>query len=372
MFAKPINLILVYIVTIFNITILASPMVAMLVPLIDRHTATLTITPDMMAKIKLAIFILLFLVSFLMLIYFILDFLFGFAMRASLKGCQRYEKVKDYDFLSKIFEEVKDKFGEKSVKLYIKQSDEINAFAVSSLGGKAIVLTSGIVDHYLAGSNDPKEFLYALRSIMGHEMSHLINKDFLPTFLIMANQKITNLVSYVLGIIFNFVSRGVAMMPYGGRVSSRLMFEVYIGLNFVLNAFNRFVVYNLYEFLRRFVSRSIEYRCDKQSGEAFGGKNMAFALSFLGESGYFTLFSTHPQTKKRIAAVQNVEIVDEIIRPRFIDGLSNYFAMMFLMIVCLYFAKHGHIDLYLREYIRDHEVINQKLSLLWRLVSRFF
>lgn len=372
MFAKPINLILVYIVTIFNIAILASPLAALLVPFIDRHTATLTITPDMMATIRLAIFILLFVVSFLMLFYFVLDFLFGFAMRTSLKGCQRYEKIKDYDFLTKIFEEVKDKFGEKSVKLYIKQSDEINAFAVSSLGGKAIVLTSGIIDHYLAGSEDPKQFLYALRSIMGHEMSHLVNKDFLPTFMIMANQKVTNFVSYLLNIVFNFAARAVSFMPFGGRFSSNLMIEVYMALNFALNAFNRFVVFNLYEFLRRFVSRSIEYRCDRQSGEAFGGKNMAFALSFLGESGYFTLFSTHPQTQRRMAKVENIEISDSIVRPRFIDGLSNYFAMMFLIIVCLYFAKLGHIDLYLREYIRDHEAVNRKLSLLWRLVSRFF
>ena len=371
MFAKPLNLVLVYIVTIFNIAILASPLVALLVPFIDRHTATLTITPTMLAQIKLAVFILLFVVSFLMLVYFVLDFLFGFAMRASLKGCKRYEKVKDYEFLTKIFEEVKDKFGERSVKLYIKQSDEINAFAVSSLGGKAIVLTSGIIDHYLAGSEDPKQFLYALRSIMGHEMSHLVNKDFLPTFLIMANQRVTNFVSYIVNIVFNVVARGMAFLPFGGRFSARLMFEVNAILHFVLNAFNRFIVFNLYEFLRRFVSRSIEYRCDRQSAQAFGGKNMAFALSFLGESGYFTLFSTHPGTKKRMAKVENVEIVDSIIKPRFIDGLSNYFAMMFLMVLCLYFAKQAKVDLFLREYIRDHEAINRKLEGLWHLVSRF-
>lgn len=372
MFAKPINLVLVYIVTIFNISILASPLIALLVPFINRHTATLTLTPDLLDKLKLAAFILLFLVSFLMLVYFILDFLFGFAMRASLKGCKRFEKIKDYDFLSKIFEEVKDKFGEKSVKLYIKESDEINAFAVSSLNGKAIVLTSGIIDHYLAGSEDPKEFLYALRSIMAHEMSHLVNKDFLPTFLIMANQKVTNFVSYIVGIIFTFSARAMSFMPMGGRIASNLMFEVYGILNFVLNAFNRFVVFNVYEFLRRWVSRSIEYRCDRQAGEAFGGKNMSLALSFLGESGYFTLFSTHPATKKRMDKVQNVEIEDDIIKPRFIDGLSNYFAMMFLIILCLYFAKQGHIDIFVRDYIRNHEAINNKLSLLWNLLSRFF
>ncbi len=373
MFAKPFSLILVYIVAVFNITILASPLLALLVPFVNNHNLTFNINANfVLQKMQLAVFILLFLVSFLMLIYFMLDFLFGFAMRASLKGCKRYEKIKDYDFLTKIFEEVKDKFGEKYVKLYIKQSDEINAFAVSSLGGKAIVLTSGIIDHYLAESEDPKQFLYALRSIMGHEMSHLINKDFLPTFLIMANQKITNLVSNLLHIIFNFAAQAMRYMPFGGVVSANLMIQTYNLLHFIITFFNRFVVFNVYEFLRRFVSRSIEYRCDHQSGEAFGGKNMALALSFLGESGYFTLFSTHPQTQKRVAKVQDVEIDDDVVKPRFIDGLSNYFAFMFLIIICLIFAKKAHIDLFLREYIRNHEAINQKLSTLWELINKFF
>ncbi len=371
MFAKPFNLILVYIVTIFNIALLASPLIAVLVPVLGRH-ATITLTHDMIDKIKLAAFVLVFIVSFLMLVYFMLDFIFGFAMRSSLKGCQRYEKIKDYDFLSKIFEEVKSKFGERSVKLYIKESDEINAFAISSLGGKAMVLTSGIVNHYLAESKDPKEFLFAIRSIMGHEMSHLVNKDFLPTFMIMANQKVTNFVSALLDIIFNFAARAASFLPFGGNLSSRAMIETYNFLNFFLNLFNRIVVANVYEFLRRFVSRSIEYRCDRQSAQAFGGKNMALALSFLGESGYFTLFSTHPATQKRIAKAQKVEIVDAIIRPKFIDGVSNYLAMMSLIVICLYVAKQAHIDLLLREYIQNHETINRKLMVLWRLVSHFF
>ena len=33
-----------------------------------------------------------------MLLYLVLDFLFGFSVKSSLKGCKRYEKIKDYDF----------------------------------------------------------------------------------------------------------------------------------------------------------------------------------------------------------------------------------------------------------------------------------
>ncbi len=373
MFAKPLNLILVYIVTVFNVAILSSPLIAILVPFINRHHPALSaINDDILQKLKLAAFILIFLVSFFMLIYMLLDFLFGFAIRSSLKDCARYEKLKDFDFLKTIFEEAKEVFDEKSVKLYVKKSEEINAFAVSSLGGKAIVLTEGLIHHYLAESKDPKEFLVALRSIIGHEMSHLINKDFLPTYLMIANQKATNFVAHIVNIIFNGAAYVTSYMPYGGRIGARLMMEANSIMSFAINFFNRHVVQNIYEFLRRFVSRSIEYRCDRQSGEAFGGKKMAFALSFLGKSGYITIFSTHPRTQKRIAKVLKVEATERIIKPKFIDALANYFAIMFLIIACIYFAKQAHVDLFVREYISDHATLNRKLGGLWRLVSRWF
>jgi Zn-dependent protease with chaperone function len=307
-----------------------------------------------------------------MLVYLLLDFLFGFSVRASLKGCVRYEKIKDYDFLTDLFSQVKNKFGEKSVRLYIKNSDEVNAFAVSSLGGKAIVLTRGLINHYLAGCPNSKKFLYALRSVIGHEMSHLVNKDFLPAFLIMTNQKITNFVSTILHLIFNIGIRLASQVPYGGRYSARIMADAYSILNFIITAFNRFVVYNLYELLRRFVSRSIEYRCDRQSAKAFGGQNMALALSMLGEGGYFTLFSTHPGTKSRMKKVQAIKPCEEIVKPRFSDALSNYFSLMFLVVICLYFAKQAKVDYFLRLYLKNHEALNRKLVVLWHLISKLF
>lgn len=372
MFSKPINLILVYIVTTCNIVVLMSPFLAVITPFIQFRRDTIIIQNEIYQRLIFAILLLAFLVSFFMLGYLVLDFLFGFSVRASLKGCTRYEKIKDFDFLSGIFDQVKNKFSEKSVRLYIKNSDEINAFAVSSVGRKAIVLTRGLVNHYLVECSDPKNFLYALRSIMGHEMSHLINKDFLPSFLIISNQKITNFASGILYMVFRLTARVMAMLPFGGRASSKTMNDAYSILNLIITSFNRLVVYNIYELLRRFISRSLEYRCDAQSAKAFGGRNMALALSMLGESGYFTLFSTHPGTKKRMQKVENIKISDSVVRPKFIDSIANYFSIMFLVIICLYFAKAAQVDLMAREYIRNHELINRKLSILWHLISRFF
>jgi Zn-dependent protease with chaperone function len=105
-----------------------------------------------------------------------------------------------------------------------------------------------MIHHYLAESKNPQEFLLALRSIIGHEMSHLINKDFLPTFLILTNQKVTNFVSTILHFIFSLIIRGARIMPIGSETSVYTMRKAYWILNLVITAFNRLVVYNLYEF----------------------------------------------------------------------------------------------------------------------------
>ena len=368
MFAKPINLILVYIITVFNIVVLASPFAVALLPLLNYAHRSFGISEGVLSEIKFAVFILLFCVSFLMLFYLFLDFLFGFSVRSSLKNCSRFEKIKDYDFLSDIFDQVKTRFGEKNVYLYIKNSDEINAFAVSSFNKRAIVLTQGLIKHYLVECPDPKRFLNAIRSIMGHEMSHLINKDFLPGFLIITNQKVTNFVSSIMSFFFRLLSRFMLFIP-GVRSYAFLMNDLYSIVRFVLTSFNRFIVYNIYEFLRRFVSRAIEYRCDRQSAYAFGGHNMALALSMLGKSGYFTLFSTHPGTARRIKKVQEVKMTESTIGARFIDSIANYFSVMFLMIICLYFAKEAGVDMIIRSYLRDHEIIHRKLLMLLGLVK---
>ncbi|MBU6339107.1 MAG: M48 family metalloprotease [Rickettsiales bacterium] len=372
MFSKPINLILVFLITVFNIVILLTPFLAMLLPFMNFEGNVLIVSDTIYQKAKYLVFLSIFMVSFFMLIYLFLDFLFGFSVRASLKNCVRYEKLKDYDFLSNIFDQIKTKFNEKSVNLYIKNSDEINAYAVSSVGSKAIVLTRGLINHFLVECDDSKKLLYALRAIMGHEMSHLANKDFLPTFLIIANQKATNLTSKILRIIFNFISRTMVFISRDSRAVSGFMVDIYFITNFFLTSFNRFVVFNVYEFLRRFISRSVEYRCDVQSAQAFGGSSMAFALSMLGEGGYFTLFSTHPKTIKRIKKVEKIKAKDSVITPRFFDSLANYFSIMFLMVICLFFAKEAGVDLFVKEYLQNHEVLSQKLSSLWGLVNKIF
>ena len=372
MFAKPFSLILVYIIACFNLLFILSPFLAFLLPFIDYQKGEFIISGSIFAKLFHVFAIVIFLISFLMLFYLFLDFIFGFSVRASLKKCKKYEKYKEYDFLTPIFSQIKEKFGENSVHLYIKNSNEINAYAVASLGSKAVVITRGLIDHYLVLCPEPKMFLSAVRSVISHEMSHLINKDFLPSFIIMTNQKITNFISHLLHFIFSGLANLISFFPYGGRSSAFLMSTGYNLFNTIFTIFNSVIVYNIYEFLRKFTSRAIEYRCDKQASKAFGGKNMSFALSMLGENGYFTIFSTHPKTASRIKKVENIKSSEGVIKPATIDSIINYFSILFLMIITLVFAKIANVDILVREIIRNHEVLHRKLSILWNLLMKIY
>ena len=372
MFAKPFSLILVYVITCFNLLFILSPFLAILLPFIDYQKGEFIISGSIFGKLVDVFGIVIFLISFLMLIYLFLDFIFGFSVRYSLKKCKKYEKYKEYDFLTPIFSQVKEKFGENSVHLYIKNTNEINAYAVASLGSRAVVITRGMIDHYLVLCPEPKMFLSAIRSIISHEMSHLINKDFLPSFITMTNQKVTNFISSVLHLIFLGIANLVSFFPYGGRSSAFLMSAGYNFFNTVFTFFNSFVVYNIYEFLSKVASRSIEYRCDMQASKAFGGKNMSFALSMLGENGYFTIFSTHPRTISRIKKIENIKSSEGIIKPALIDSIMNHFSLLFLVFITLIFAKIANIDILVREIIRNHEALHRKLSILWNLLMKIY
>ena len=372
MFAKPLKLILIYILTVVNIVFLIAPIIATIAPFVDFTKNSVVIEYSLAYKIKIIVALLIFLTSFFMLIYIFLDFLFGFSLRSSLKNCKKFDKVKGYEFLKEIFSQTQEKFNCKGVKLYIKNSNEINAYAVSSMSSGAVVLTKGIIDHFLVSCADSKEFLLSLRSIMAHEMSHLINRDFLPTFFVISNQKATNFVSKLLHYFFFFQINLFNKIPYIGKFYGSSIFYIYQIINFILTIFNKYVVLVIYNFLNKFASRSIEYRSDYQGALAFGGSNMVSALEKLGKSGYFTIFSTHPSTKSRINHVKFVKQSNEIITPKFFDKLTNYFAIMILITICLYFAKQANIDGIVRNLIKNHEFIYRKLSYLWHLIKQIY
>jgi Zn-dependent protease with chaperone function len=298
---------------------------------------------------KIAFFSLVFVVSFLMIIYLILDFFFSFSVRFSLKGCKNYKNK--YGFLKEIFEEIKFNFNCPNVKLYIKESDEINAFAVSGMRKKAIVLTSGLINHYAENIEDNTEFLIAIRAILGHEASHLINKDYLPGLLMIINQKATDIAAFILTILFHILIRTFYHLRMSNYFITSAMIFICNITRKILNLFNRLVVIKIYNFINNFFGRAIEYRCDRQSAKAFGGINTAFALSWLGKSGYFTLFSTHPATARRMKKVRIVEEKNAIIHASFFSQFSNFISLFILPLICIYAAHVSKISLLIQNYI---------------------
>ena len=354
MLSKPLSLFLVYILIIVNFLLLALPFLAAIFPFMHIVGNQIVFAGFAAFNPKIAVYLLIFLVSFFMLFYLFLDFLFGFSVSAALKGCKRYDKLKGYEFLHDTFEQVRSKFSPHNVNLYIKNSDEINAFAVSSIRQRAVVLTSGLIDHYINSTENQQQFLVAIRSILGHEMSHLINKDFLPGLLIMINQRATNFVANILLFAFNLVSKLTRRSQVGMGITTGIIFTIYNISSWVLNCFNRLVINNIYEFLKNFFGRAAEYRCDRQSAKAFGGINMAFALSFLGKSGYLTLFSTHPATERRMRKVEVVEEKNAVIMASFWSQISNFAGMMILPVICLYTAHLSKADVMIKFYFYQH------------------
>ena len=364
---KPLNLIVVYILTIINFVILLLPFTAVAFAIMQINQEYF-LTQIAKLDFKFLLSLLIFIISFIMIIYLFLDFIFGFSVRSSLKGCKKYDSIKDFKFLKLIFEQVQESFGRKDVKLYISNSNEINAFAIGSMGRKIMVLTQGIIQHSLNNSKDKREFLLILRSIMGHEMSHLVNKDYLPALLIIINQKATNLISNILKWM---ITIPLTILGYV-RVRSRILFDIvmfiYSTVNKIVTFFNNKIIFNSYEFIRKFISRSIEYRCDRQSAQAFGGHNMGIALSLFGDNGYFTLFSTHPNTTSRINKVKNLARKPGVIRPLISSSISNYIAFMLLIIISSSTASYSGADELIRYYIiENHEILYDKITYIFDL-----
>lgn len=328
MFYKLLNFILVYILSIFNFAIIMSPLLFFAVPLMItksdyiKSNSTLTI-----------ILLVFFSVSCMMIIIMFFDLLFGFSTRYFVKGTKEYKKIKNYLVFEDIFEEVKMRFKKPDVKLMISNSNEVNAFAVGNLRKQYIVITKGLITEYLIQLKDKEYFLNCIKCIIGHEMSHLINKDYLPGLLLKINELATNFVSKIILIFFNIIIRILSVIPFVGSIASILLLNCYKILDFIITFFYKYVIFSIYKFIQLKISRDREYRCDMQSSMVSGGDLMAEALSVLGEKGYITIFSSHPTTSSRVRRVKEIEPNFEIITPEFGNNFINFCSVFFILIL---------------------------------------
>jgi Zn-dependent protease with chaperone function len=260
------------------------------------------------------------------------DLLFGFSTKSFLTNAQDYKKLKAYnEAFSEIFEDLKKRFNRPNVRLLIADSTQENAFAVGNMKHQYIIITKALISTYLMVCPKREDFLIAIKCVIGHEMSHLINKDYLPGLLLTMNGIATDFVSKIivsfLGIFINIIQ----FIPFIGRMIAQAIIYFHQVLEFLISFFHKYIILSIYKFIQLKISRVGEFRCDMQSSEINGGIFMGKALSVLGETGYTTVFSTHPKTSDRVRHIQSIKNTEMIINPIVGNKIVNFLFITFIL-----------------------------------------
>lgn len=297
-----------------------------------------------------------FLSSSFMLIYVFFDFIFGFLVKSHLKSC--YKVSKKHHLIQQIFNEAKKKFGINNAKIYIMKTKNINAFALGSFGRNIVIITQGLLNHYSSNCSNPQEFIANIKGIIGHEVSHLVNKDYLAGTILVINKKINLFLERKISNLFYKILSIFNMFgPIGSLVN--LFFKIlYKSLIYYIKI-TEIIITKIQKFIYLILGRSIEYRCDRQSAEAFGGYAISSALQKLGKDSYFNIFSSHPKNKNRIKKVVKIK-EKKYINISFFSYVLNYFTFTILFFLTAFFYKKlGYIKTWIDLFIK--KIINSNL-----------
>jgi Zn-dependent protease with chaperone function len=270
-----------------------------------------------------------------MLLLFLLDFVFAFTVNKYCFKHKNYKKHDNLKFLDDIFDRIKQKFNFPNVELLISESSNINAYAVGSFRKNVIILTMGLLSDYSDRCNDRDKFLKSVEGIVAHEMSHIVNKDYFPSLLLITNERVLGFISKIVLLIFNILIKIVSFAPICGKYLAIAIKNVYRGFDYIIYFFYSKIALNIYKFFQLQISKQIEYRADRQASEEVGGANMSFALSLLGKSGFFNVFSTHPKTQNRVKKASKISINNGNIRSVFLSNTCfflSFFILIFLSV----------------------------------------
>ena len=344
MFAKIFSFILVYILSILNFIVVLSPLTFLVLGKYFLATSAQD------RYIESLIFLSISSTTALMLLFLFFDFCFSSSVRYYAKRSVLATKDDKYNDISEAFEKVKLKFNRQDIKLYINDSNEVNAYAIGSLRKNIIVITTALLNLYRSETENREQFLKYVEGIMGHEISHIINKDYFTALLLIINERANNFVSGIIQIIFTIFVRIICIIPVIGNYISIAIDSLYNFLDFIINFFYKFVILNIYKFIQLQISKSIEYRADSQGAEVVGGIEMSKALSLLGDSGYFSIFSSHPSTKSRMNNVADIDETSNTIKP--VCGVNLTFLLSFFILigVCFWSYKLAKVDALIRDY----------------------
>lgn len=280
----------------------------------------------------------LFFINVYVILYLILDMIFGISLkRITRDKCMKCVDVPKFSWIMPLFETTKKIFYHNNVELYIKINiDEVNAYAIGNPHKDNIILTTGLLEHIDLSAHNQLEKEVAVAGILAHEMSHIINRDFLPGLLIWIHQEIMNVLFKICWVLVKTLSVIISIVPILGGMVSKILMLYYESLNRLGNILFK-VLLKIYDYMRIHFLRSIEYRSDREAAKAFGGDSIGLALSFL-KGGYNSIFSTHPSTPSRLKKIANVPVGNGYIKPHIINSLINFISIAIIFLLTLAIA----------------------------------
>jgi heat shock protein HtpX len=188
--------------------------------------------------------------------------------------------------------------------LRVIETDEMNAFASGLHEGRfSVTVTRGIL-----GTLDDAE----LEAVLGHELSHIINRD-------VRTMVIASIFAGIITLMCQIIYRSIMWGGFGGLRGRRGNVGIFIVVALVVGA----IGYLLAIVIRMAISRTREYVADagsvqltknpdamisalrKISGHAHLDAPASMRAMFLedDDEGVMGLFATHPPVEKRVAAL---------------------------------------------------------------------
>jgi len=333
MLLKPLHFILVYVIVVTRLTVSLLP-IGILIYLILFFIGSSK--SDMMEYLNGICLCTIFLVSLYTAMYLFIDFIFGLSTR-KICGTKyiEYSHIPTLMWIDPIFKDAKRIFDTNNVQLYISKDESLNAFAVGSMRSNKIVITTGLIDYISSHVLNKRERFLAIAGIISHEMSHIINMDFLPGLLLSANQRFSDTIERVCNNIINSAKAIFGIVPIIGRIPAMILGAYYYIVKSILNLGQQIII-GLSDTIALVISKNIEYRSDADAAMAFGPEGIGLALGIMRFNTYNSIFSTHPNINSRIKRVMTIEHLSPIILPSNITTFTNTIAITFSFVIVIY------------------------------------
>ena len=321
---NPVSVIIATIFTFINFLVILLPFYLSIISIILIGEDTQTFIASSSIFIYTMLFMFIFTVA-----YLYLDLFFGFTVKGIIKDCIDINTLENFSIHKKLFEEALKEFNMSDVKFLLQESNEVNAYAISTLRKEYVIITSGMLEHIGNSFSDIEEQKLALKGMIAHELSHLLNLDSLPNLILLSGQNIANYISIALTFIVNYLVLILSYIPVTA-ILSLIISVVFTLMQKGLNMLYVYILHPSYLFVERFLGRLNEYRSDYQSAEALSWKPIYLCLSSiikLSGNTYHSNFSTHPNTISRVLLIYKVQRTELNIKASF---FSKYFSLLLL------------------------------------------